>query len=173
MSTSSICSVLPFVHPSFPLSACSLRPSALSVRLSVWQLSPLHPSALYCPSLCAVRLSLRPSVCLSIRSVYQSRPSSLSVCSILPFVHSVFLSVQFVCPSNPSVHQLSGWQRERQKINTLKLAKQQFCTCIALFVHFFAVGARLQRETAIFHAFFTLLSNWGRERKTTIFLFSF
>ena len=179
MSTSSICSVPPFVHPSFPLSVQSISvrlfsPSICSVRPSVWQLSPLHPSTLYCPFLCAVRLSLRPSVCLSIRSVHQSRPSSLSVCSVLPFVHpSVPLSVQFVCPSNPSVHQLSGWQRERQKINTLKLAKQQFCTCIALFVHFFAVGARLQRETSIFHAFFTLLSNWGRERKTTIFPFLF
>ena len=169
MSTSSICSVPPFVHPSFPLSvqSISVRPPVLSVHLlcpsvrpSVWQLSPLHPSTLYCPFLCAVRLSLRPSVCLSIRSVHQSRPSSLSVCSVLPFVHpSVSLSAQFVCPSNPSVYQLSGWQRERQKINTLKLAKQQFCTCIALFVHFFAVGARLQRETSIFHAFFTLLSN--------------
>ena len=167
--------ILPSVRPvHLCTSACSLRPSALSVRPSVWQLSPLHPSTLYCPFLCAVRLSLRPSVCLSIRSVHQSRSSSFSFCSVLPFVHpSVPLSAQFVCPSNPSVHQLSGWQRQRQKINTLKLAKQQFCMCIALFVHFFAVGARLQRETSIFHAFFTLLSNWGRERKTTIFLFSF
>ena len=119
----------PSLRPSSPsLSACSLRLSALSVRPTVWQLSPLHPSTLYY---------------LSIHSVHQSRPSSLSVCSVLPFVHpSVPLSVQFVCPSNSSANQLSGWQRERQKINTLRLAKHQFFTCIALFVHFFVAGAQ-------------------------------
>ena len=76
----------PSLRPSSPsLSACSLRLSALSVRPTVWQLSPLHPSTLYY---------------LSIHSVHQSRPSSLSVCSVLPFVHpSVPLSVQFVCQS--------------------------------------------------------------------------
>ena len=31
------------------------------------------------------------------------------------------------------------WQQERQKSNRLRLAKQQLCTCIMLFVYFFAV----------------------------------
>ena len=39
-------------------------------------------------------------------------------------------------------------QRERQKRNRFRQAKQQLCTCIALFLHFPAVVARLQRETA-------------------------
>ena len=39
-------------------------------------------------------------------------------------------------------------QRERQKSNRFRLAKQQLCTCITFFVHFFAVVARLQRESA-------------------------
>ena len=154
-----------FTHPSFcpsspslsvytsTLSTCSLRPSALSVHPSVCQLCPFHPSTLCCPSLCAVCSSLRPSACLFILSVHQSRPSSWSVCSVLPFVHpSISLSIQFVWPSDPSAHQLSGWQRERQ-----------FCTCTTLFVHFFAVGVQIQLETSTFHAFS------GRKRKTTIF----
>ena len=32
------------------------------------------------------------------------------------------------------------------QIKEFGLAKQQFCTCITLFVHFVAVVARLQRE---------------------------
>ena len=39
-------------------------------------------------------------------------------------------------------------QGGRQKRNRFGLAKQQLCTCITLFVHFFAVAARLQRESA-------------------------
>ena len=39
-------------------------------------------------------------------------------------------------------------QRERQKSNRFRLAEQQLCTCITFFVHFFAVFARLQRESA-------------------------
>ena len=37
-------------------------------------------------------------------------------------------------------------QRERQKRKRLILAKQQLCTYITLFVHLFAVTARLRRE---------------------------
>ena len=42
-------------------------------------------------------------------------------------------------------------QRERQKSNRLRLAKQQqLCTCVTLsFVHFFTVTARLGREKAL------------------------
>ena len=133
----------PSVRPSVRLATLS-TPSVHSV-LSV----PLR-SSFVPPSIC---LSVHP-LCPSIQTVQFGCLFSPSICS-----SAVPLSVQFVCPSNPSVHQLSRWQRERQKISTLKLAQQQFCTCIALFVHFFAVGARLQRETSIFHAFFTLLSN--------------
>ena len=180
MSTSSICSVPPFVHPSFPLSVQSISvrlfsPSICSVRPSV-RLATLSTPSVHSVLSVPLRSSfVPPSICLSVHPLCPSIQTVQFVCLFSPSICSsaVPLSVQFVCPSNPSVHQLSGWQRERQKINTLKLAKQQFCTCIALFVHFFAVGARLQRETSIFHAFFTLLSNWGRERKTTIFLFSF
>ena len=32
--------------------------------------------------------------------------------------------------------------------NGFRLAKQQLCTCITLFVHFFVVVARLQSESA-------------------------
>ena len=39
-------------------------------------------------------------------------------------------------------------QRERQKSKRFRLAKQQLCTCITLFVHFLAVVALLQREIA-------------------------
>ena len=49
-------------------------------------------------------------------------------------------------------------QWERQKGNRVRLAKQQLCTFITLFVHFVAVVARLQRE---------------REHKTTTFFFFF
>ena len=49
-------------------------------------------------------------------------------------------------------------QWERQKGNRVRLAKQQLCTFITLFVHFVAVVARLQRE---------------REYKTTTFFFFF
>ena len=182
MSTSSIFSVLPFVHPSFPLSVQSISvrlfcPSIRSVRPSVRLATLSTPSVHSVLSVPLCSPFVPPSICLSFHPLCPSIQTVQFVCLFshgLPFVHpSVSLSVQFVCLSNPSVHQLSGWQRARQKINTLKLAKQQFDTCIALFVHFFAVGARLQHETSIFHAFFTLLSNWGRERKTTIFLFSF
>ena len=38
-------------------------------------------------------------------------------------------------------------QRERQKTNRFRLEKWQFCTCITLFVHFFAVVTRLQRKS--------------------------
>ena len=37
------------------------------------------------------------------------------------------------------------------KKQLLILAKQQICTCITLFVHFFAVAARLQRESAYYN----------------------
>ena len=37
-------------------------------------------------------------------------------------------------------------QRERQKSNRFRLAKQQLCTRITLFVYFFAVTVRLRRE---------------------------
>ena len=43
-------------------------------------------------------------------------------------------------------------QRERQKSNRFRLAKQQqLCTCVTLFffVHFFTVTARLGREKAL------------------------
>ena len=49
-------------------------------------------------------------------------------------------------------------QWERQKGNRVRLAKQQLCTFITLFVHFVAVVARLQCE---------------REYKTTTFFFFF
>ena len=43
-------------------------------------------------------------------------------------------------------------QRERQKsiFNWFRLTKQQLYTCITFFVHFFAVVARLRRETSYF-----------------------
>lgn len=171
-----------------PFAQCPLRQSVQSLRSFTHpSLCPSSPSLyvrLFSPSICSVRQSVRlatlstpsvhsvlsvplrssfvpPSICLSVHPLCPSIQTVQFGCLFSPSICSsaVPLSVQFVCPSNPSVHQLSGWQRERQKINTLKLAKQQFCTCIALFVHFFTVGARLQRETSIFHAFFTLLSN--------------
>ena len=37
-------------------------------------------------------------------------------------------------------------QREWQKSNKFRSAKQQLCTCITLFVHFVAVTAQLQRK---------------------------
>ena len=37
-------------------------------------------------------------------------------------------------------------QRERPKSNRLRLAKQQLCTYITLFVHFLAVTTRPRRE---------------------------
>ena len=41
-------------------------------------------------------------------------------------------------------------QRERQKSNRFRLAKQQLCTRVTLFfVHFFTVTARLGREKAL------------------------
>ena len=39
-------------------------------------------------------------------------------------------------------------QRQRQKSNRFRLAKQQLCTSHAFCVHFFALIARLQRESA-------------------------
>ena len=152
MSTSSICSVLPFVHPSHP----SLCPPVLSVH-------PLCPSV--CPSgnslhsirpLCTVRpfaQSVCPSVhlfvCPSALSINPDRP-------VCPSVQSFHLFIPSLCPSSLSVRPI------RLSINSLdgnENGKKSIRSCIALFVHFFAVGARLQRETAIFHAFFTLLSN--------------
>ena len=44
-------------------------------------------------------------------------------------------------------------QRERQKTNRFRLEKQQLCTCIKLFVHFFAVVARLQLESGLISRF--------------------
>ena len=44
-------------------------------------------------------------------------------------------------------------QRQRQKNSWLRLATQQLCTCITLFVHFFAAIARLRRENTWFHVF--------------------
>ena len=54
-------------------------------------------------------------------------------------------------------------QRERKKSNRFRSAKQQLCTCITLFVHFFAVTARLRRELPNF-AFYR-----QREHTTTNF----
>ena len=54
-------------------------------------------------------------------------------------------------------------QRERKKSNRFTSAKQQLCTCITLFVHFFAVTARLRRELPNF-AFYR-----QREHTTTNF----
>ena len=54
-------------------------------------------------------------------------------------------------------------QRERQKSNRFRSAKQQLCTCITLFVNFFAVTARLRREFPNF-AFYR-----QREHTTTNF----
>lgn len=146
--------ILPSVRP------VHLCPPVLSVHLLCPSVRPSGNSLHSIRPLCTVRSfaqfvcpSVHLFVCPSALSINPDRPVCLSVQSFHLFIRPS------LCPSNPSVHQLSGWQRERQKINTLKLAKQQFCTCIALFVHFFAVGARLQRETSIFHAFFTLLSN--------------
>ena len=60
-------------------------------------------------------------------------------------------------------------QQERQKSNWFRLAKQQLCTCITLFgIHFFAVVARLRRESAFFH----VLSRMAEHKTTTFFFFS-
>ena len=58
-------------------------------------------------------------------------------------------------------------QRGREKSNRFRLAKQQFYKCITLFVHFFAVAARLQRENAYFH----VLSRTWTEDNNFLFLF--
>ena len=42
---------------------------------------------------------------------------------------------------------------KRVKSNRLRLAKQQLCTCITLYLHFFAVTARLRCKNAQFHVF--------------------
>ena len=115
MSTSSICSVLPFVHPSFPLSVQSISvrlfcPSIRSVRPSV---RPSGNSLHSIRPLCTVRpfvQSVRPSVHLlvfpSSLSINPDRPvclfvqSRTSICwSVRPFVRPVCLSVQSVSPS--------------------------------------------------------------------------
>ena len=41
----------------------------------------------------------------------------------------------------------------------LNKKKQQLCTCVTLFVHFFAVAVRLQRESAYFDVLAPILSN--------------
>ena len=57
-------------------------------------------------------------------------------------------------------------QRERQKTNSFGLTKQQLCTCIMLFVHFFLPSL---------HGYNVKVPNFtfcrGREHKTTTFFF--
>ena len=168
MSTSSICSVPPFVHPSFPLSvqSISVRPPVLSVHLLCPSVRPSGNSLHSIRPLCTVRSfaqfvcpSVHLFVCPSALSINPDRPVCLSVQSFHLFIRPSLCPPSLsVRPIRLSINSPDG-NESGKKINTLKLAKQQFCMCIALFVHFFAVGARLQRETSIFHAFFTLLSN--------------
>ena len=112
MSTSSICSVLPFVHPSFPLSVQSISvrlfcPSIRSVRPSVRLATLSTPSvhSVLSVSLCSpfvpssICLSFHP-LCPSIQTVQFVCLFSPSICSsVRPFVRPVCLSVQSVSPS--------------------------------------------------------------------------
>ena len=52
-----------------------------------------------------------------------------------------------------------------KKNNRSRLAKQQLCSFITLFLHFFAVTARLRRKMSNFTA------RGGLEHKTTTFFF--
>ena len=113
MSTSSICSVPPFVHPSFPLSvqSISVRPPVLSVHLLCPSVRPSGNSLHSIRPLCTVRSfaqfvcpSVHLFVCPSALSINPDRPVWLSVQSFhlfirRPFVRPVCLSVQSVCPS--------------------------------------------------------------------------
>ena len=49
---------------------------------------------------------------------------------------------------------------KRVKSNRLRLAKQQLCTCITLYLHFFAVTARLRCKNAQFHVFNITSIEW-------------
>ena len=115
MSTSLICSVLPFVHPSFPLYAQSIsvylfppsiRSVCPSVRLATLSTPSVHSvlsvplrSSFVPPSIC---LSVHP-LCPSIQTVQFVRMFSPSICSAVhPFVRPFCLSVQSVCPSTLS-----------------------------------------------------------------------
>ena len=62
-----------------------------------------------------------------------------------------------------------GRERERLKSNGFRKAKQQLCVSRVsrFFVHFSAVVARLQRETASFH----VLSRTGKNDNNFPFLF--
>ena len=62
--------------------------------------------------------------------------------------HLSSTSSQFLYLTRELKQRRRPWQRERQKANRLRLTKWQLCTCITLFVHFFAVVTRLQRESA-------------------------
>ena len=112
MSTSSICSVPPFVHPSFAMSvqSISVRPPVLSVHL----LCPsVRLATLSTPSVhSALSVPLRssfvpPFICLSVHPLCPSIQTVQFVClfspsicsSVRPFVRPVCLSVQSVCPS--------------------------------------------------------------------------
>ena len=109
MSTSSICSVPPFVHPSFPLSVLSIsvRPPVLSVHLLCPSVRPSGNSLHSIRPLCTVRSfaqfvcpSVHLFVCPSIQTVQFVCLFSPSICSsVRPFVRPVCLSVQSVCPS--------------------------------------------------------------------------
>ena len=64
-------------------------------------------------------------------------------------------------------------QREQLKRNKFRLAKQQLCTCITLFVHFLAVVARLRHETSQFHALASIIHGVGKHNTKFSFSFSF
>ena len=49
--------------------------------------------------------------------------------------------------------QRRGRQREREKKTKGFISKQQLCTCITFFVHFFPVFARLRREKCLISRF--------------------
>ena len=112
MFTSSICSVPPFVHPSFPLSVQSISvrlfsPSICSVRPSVRLATLSTPSVHSVLSVPLCSPFVPPSICLSVHPLCPSIQTVQFVClfspsicsSVRPFVRPVCLSVQSVCPS--------------------------------------------------------------------------
>ena len=56
----------------------------------------------------------------------------------------------FAFPSSRRVHVMTTNIQREDATRTSTKAKQQLCTCTLLFLHFFAIFARLQREDAKF-----------------------
>ena len=81
-----------------------------------------------------------------IGTLLQTYAEMIIIAVVIPIAIVIAVSVAVASAIRELKQRRRGRQRERQKSNRFRLAKQQLCS--RFFVHFLAVAARLQRESA-------------------------